>query len=134
MKSAPHCVSDIRSGGAALLNDACGALCPKGNAAGVFNSLPWERHEVIQTQDGAGKPTLGTFNPFFNGILCCCLLTYSITLKLFPSEINKVFFNLMLCCICGTAALVRVPSVGLSPVKETQPATPVSVTVQVCIT
>uniref|UniRef100_A0A7N6BVJ0 alpha-mannosidase n=1 Tax=Anabas testudineus TaxID=64144 RepID=A0A7N6BVJ0_ANATE len=75
----------IRSGGAALLNDACGALCPKGNAAGVFNSLPWERHEVIQTQDGAGKPTL---------------------------------------------ALVRVPSVGLSPVKETQPATPVSVTVQ----
>uniref|UniRef100_A0A7N6FKC6 alpha-mannosidase n=1 Tax=Anabas testudineus TaxID=64144 RepID=A0A7N6FKC6_ANATE len=80
---------DIRSGGAALLNDACGALCPKGNAAGVFNSLPWERHEVIQTQDGAGKPTLGTFNPFFNGILCCCLLTYSITLKLFPSEINK---------------------------------------------
>uniref|UniRef100_A0A7N6AGS3 Alpha-mannosidase 2C1 n=1 Tax=Anabas testudineus TaxID=64144 RepID=A0A7N6AGS3_ANATE len=76
---------DIRSGGAALLNDACGALCPKGNAAGVFNSLPWERHEVIQTQDGAGKPTL---------------------------------------------ALVRVPSVGLSPVKETQPATPVSVTVQ----
>uniref|UniRef100_A0A7N6AJ25 Alpha-mannosidase 2C1 n=1 Tax=Anabas testudineus TaxID=64144 RepID=A0A7N6AJ25_ANATE len=66
---------DIRSGGAALLNDACGALCPKGNAAGVFNSLPWERHEVIQTQDGAGKPTLGTFNPFFNGILLICCLT-----------------------------------------------------------
>uniref|UniRef100_A0A7N5ZTJ3 alpha-mannosidase n=1 Tax=Anabas testudineus TaxID=64144 RepID=A0A7N5ZTJ3_ANATE len=92
---------DIRSGGAALLNDACGALCPKGNAAGVFNSLPWERHEVIQTQDGAGKPTLGTFNPFFNGILCCCLLTYSITLKLFPSEINKVF--LILCCVVSVA-------------------------------
>lgn len=59
IKSTSHCVSDIRSDGAALLHDACGALCPKGNAAGVFNSLPWERHEVIQTQDGAGKPTLG---------------------------------------------------------------------------
>lgn len=39
---------------------------------------------------------------------------------------------LLICGICGSAALVRVPSIGLSPVKDTQPATPVSVTVQVC--
>ncbi|TMS05957.1 Alpha-mannosidase 2C1 [Larimichthys crocea] len=76
---------DIRSDGATLLHDACGVLGSKGNTAGVFNSLPWERHEVIQIQDGAAKPNL---------------------------------------------ALVRVPSIGLSPVKDTQPVTPVSVTVQ----
>ncbi|XP_044049172.1 alpha-mannosidase 2C1 isoform X2 [Siniperca chuatsi] len=76
---------DIRSDGATLLHDACGALVSKGNSAGVFNSLPWERHEVFQIQDGAGKPGL---------------------------------------------ALVRVPSIGLSPVKDTQPVAPVSVTVQ----
>uniref|UniRef100_A0A3B3XAV2 alpha-mannosidase n=1 Tax=Poecilia mexicana TaxID=48701 RepID=A0A3B3XAV2_9TELE len=33
--------------------------------------------------------------------------------------------------LCGPAALVRAPSVGMAPVKETQPATPVSVTPQV---
>uniref|UniRef100_A0A7N8XC27 Alpha-mannosidase 2C1 n=1 Tax=Mastacembelus armatus TaxID=205130 RepID=A0A7N8XC27_9TELE len=42
---------DIRSDGAALLHNACGALGSKGNAAGVFNSLPWERNEVIQIED-----------------------------------------------------------------------------------
>lgn len=31
-----------------------------------------------------------------------------------------------------SAALVRVPSIGFSPVRDAQPATPVSVTVQVC--
>uniref|UniRef100_A0A8C9ZEB4 alpha-mannosidase n=1 Tax=Sander lucioperca TaxID=283035 RepID=A0A8C9ZEB4_SANLU len=73
---------DIRSDGAALLHGACRALGSKGNSTGVFNSLPWERHEVIQIQDGA--------------------------------------------------ALVRVPSIGFSPVRDTQPVVPVSVTLQVC--
>uniref|UniRef100_A0A8C4IAL7 alpha-mannosidase n=1 Tax=Dicentrarchus labrax TaxID=13489 RepID=A0A8C4IAL7_DICLA len=50
---------DIRRDGSTLLHNACGALGSKGNSAGVFNSLPWERHEVIQIQDGAGKPDLG---------------------------------------------------------------------------
>uniref|UniRef100_A0A8C4I933 alpha-mannosidase n=1 Tax=Dicentrarchus labrax TaxID=13489 RepID=A0A8C4I933_DICLA len=76
---------DIRRDGSTLLHNACGALGSKGNSAGVFNSLPWERHEVIQIQDGAGKPDL---------------------------------------------ALVRVPSIGLSPVKDTQPGTQVSVSIQ----
>ncbi|XP_069018170.1 alpha-mannosidase 2C1 isoform X3 [Embiotoca jacksoni] len=76
---------DIRRDGAALLREACEVLGSKGNSTGVFNSLPWERHEVIQVQDAADKPGL---------------------------------------------ALVRVPSIGMSPVKDTQPVTPVSVTVQ----
>ncbi|XP_068168621.1 alpha-mannosidase 2C1 isoform X2 [Antennarius striatus] len=76
---------EIRSGGAVLLQNALSVLGSKGKSAGVLNSLPWERHEVIQTQDGAGLPGL---------------------------------------------ALVRVPSLGLSPVKDTQPMTPVLVTVQ----
>ncbi|AWP08416.1 putative alpha-mannosidase 2C1 [Scophthalmus maximus] len=76
---------DIRSDGTALLREACGALGSKGKSAGVFNSLPWERNEVIQTQEGAGKPDL---------------------------------------------VLVRVPSVGVSPVKDAEPLAPVSVTVQ----
>ncbi|XP_022046125.2 alpha-mannosidase 2C1 isoform X1 [Acanthochromis polyacanthus] len=76
---------DIHRDGAVLLREACAALGSKGNSTGVFNSLPWERHEVIQIQDGTDKPGL---------------------------------------------ALVRVPSIGVSPVKETQPVTPVSVTVQ----
>uniref|UniRef100_A0A671UPI5 Alpha-mannosidase 2C1 n=1 Tax=Sparus aurata TaxID=8175 RepID=A0A671UPI5_SPAAU len=50
---------DIQSDGAKLLKEACGALGSKGNAAGVFNSLPWERQEVIQIQDGAGEPAVG---------------------------------------------------------------------------
>lgn len=53
------CVLDIRSDGATLLRDSCGALVSKGNSTAVFNSLPWERQEVIQIQDGAGKPGLG---------------------------------------------------------------------------
>lgn len=76
---------DIRRDGAGLLRDALRVLGSKGTSAAVFNSLPWERTEVIQTQDGAG-----------------------------PSRL----------------AVVRVPSVGLAPVKETQPVTPVSVTAQ----
>ncbi|KAI3371290.1 hypothetical protein L3Q82_023907, partial [Scortum barcoo] len=76
---------DIRSDGAKLLHDACEALGSGGKSAGVFNSLPWERQEVIQIQDGAGKSGL---------------------------------------------ALVRVPSIGLCPVKDTQPVAPVSVTHQ----
>lgn len=42
--------------------------------------------------------------------------------------------HLMVCGFFVTAALVRVPSIGVSPVKDTQPVTPVSVTVQVCAT
>ncbi|KAM4618384.1 alpha-mannosidase 2C1 [Polymixia lowei] len=76
---------DIRRVGARLLQDACRSLGSKEQKAdsnAVFNSLPWERHEVIQLQDGTGL------------------------------------------------ALVRVPSVGVAGVKDTQPVTPVSVTVQ----
>ncbi|KAM3869694.1 alpha-mannosidase 2C1 [Diretmus argenteus] len=79
---------EIRTVGAGLLRDACSALGSKeqkGDSTALFNSLPWERNEVVQLKDGAGQPGL---------------------------------------------ALVRVPSVGLATVKDTQPATPVSVTVQ----
>ena len=63
-KNTSHCVSDIRSDGAALLHDSCGALGSKGNSNGVFNSLPWERQEVIQIHDGAGKPGLGMLDTY----------------------------------------------------------------------
>ncbi|XP_060891398.1 alpha-mannosidase 2C1 [Labrus mixtus] len=53
---------DIRRDGATLLLDACGALGSKGDSAGVFNSLPWTRHEVVQIEDGAGKPGLALVN------------------------------------------------------------------------
>uniref|UniRef100_A0A3Q4AHU8 alpha-mannosidase n=1 Tax=Mola mola TaxID=94237 RepID=A0A3Q4AHU8_MOLML len=53
---------EIRSEGATLLHEACQALGSKGTKAGVFNSLPWERHEVIQIQDGTAKSGLGKFN------------------------------------------------------------------------
>ncbi|KAF7224392.1 alpha-mannosidase 2C1 [Nothobranchius furzeri] len=76
---------EIHGDGAALLQEACEALGSKGGSTGVFNSLPWERHEVIQITDDSEKPRL---------------------------------------------ALVRAPSVGVSLVKETQPLTPVSVTLQ----
>ncbi|KAM9854997.1 alpha-mannosidase 2C1 [Aulostomus maculatus] len=76
---------DIRRDGAVLLQNACMALGSNGNSPGVFNSLPWERHEVIQTQEGPGKPGL---------------------------------------------ALVNVPSISVSPVKDTPPMTPVCVTAQ----
>ncbi|TNN86895.1 Alpha-mannosidase 2C1 [Liparis tanakae] len=69
--------------GAALLHDAFGALGSKGISTGVFNSLPWERHEVVQSPAGADE-----------------------------------------------LALVRVPSLGLSPVEDTQPLVTVSVTSQ----
>lgn len=48
----------IRCVGAELLKDACEVLGSNGNSPGVFNSLPWERCEVIQIQDGKGKPGL----------------------------------------------------------------------------
>lgn len=54
-----HPVSDIRIAGAALLREACEALVPNGNSVAVFNSLAWERLEVIQIQDGADKAGLG---------------------------------------------------------------------------
>ncbi|XP_061577780.1 alpha-mannosidase 2C1 [Cololabis saira] len=50
--------NDIRSDGSVLLREACEALGPKGSSVGVFNSLPWERHEVVQIQDGTDKPGL----------------------------------------------------------------------------
>lgn len=55
------CLSDIRRDGAGLLRDALRVLGSKGTSAAVFNSLPWERTEVIQTQDGAGPSRLGVF-------------------------------------------------------------------------
>ncbi|XP_015256248.1 PREDICTED: alpha-mannosidase 2C1 [Cyprinodon variegatus] len=76
---------DIRNDGGVLLRDAFEALETKGGSPGVFNSLPWERCEVIQVADVTGKPEL---------------------------------------------ALVQAPSVGLAPVKATQPETPVSVALQ----
>ncbi|KAK5610189.1 Alpha-mannosidase 2C1 [Crenichthys baileyi] len=76
---------DIRKDGGVLLGEAFKALEPKGSSLAVFNSLPWERCEVIQITDDTDKPEL---------------------------------------------ALVRAPSVGLAPVKETQPVTPVSITPQ----
>uniref|UniRef100_A0AAX7UVJ3 alpha-mannosidase n=1 Tax=Astatotilapia calliptera TaxID=8154 RepID=A0AAX7UVJ3_ASTCA len=57
---------DIRSGGAALLRDACEALVAKGSSMAVFNSLPWERLEVVQIQEGAEKSDL-----FFSKKTCC---------------------------------------------------------------
>lgn len=62
MLKTSYCVVEIRTDGAALLHDACGAMVSKGTSDGVFNSLPWERIEVIQTQDGAGQPRLGMLN------------------------------------------------------------------------
>lgn len=53
--------SDIRRDGAGLLRDALRVLGSKGTSPAVFNSLPWERSEVIQTQDGAGPSSLGVF-------------------------------------------------------------------------
>lgn len=89
-------------------------MVSKGSSAGVFNSLPWERLEVIQTQEGADKPSLGMLN-----MMCI---------------FDRVFLNTSLyhgSVMSGSAALVKVPSIGYSPVKDTQPVTPVSVTVQV---
>ncbi|XP_056138138.1 alpha-mannosidase 2C1 [Lampris incognitus] len=52
---------DIRSIGGRLLRDALRALGSKEQevvSAAVFNSLPWERNEVIELQDGAGQSGL----------------------------------------------------------------------------
>ena len=70
------CLSDIVRVGSGLLADACKHLGPreqKGDSAvlnpAVFNSLPWERNEVVQLQEGTGPPSLGmftfTFEHFF---------------------------------------------------------------------
>lgn len=50
---------DVHNGASVLLREACEALEPKGSSAGVFNSLPWDRHEVIQIKDSADQPSLG---------------------------------------------------------------------------
>ncbi|KAK7890984.1 hypothetical protein WMY93_022947 [Mugilogobius chulae] len=76
---------DIRDSGSQLLKTALSSLGSGGVCPAVFNSLSWERHEVVQIHNETGRPQL---------------------------------------------ALVQVPSVGLSPVKPTEPLTPVSVTVQ----
>ncbi|XP_077452949.1 alpha-mannosidase 2C1 [Stigmatopora argus] len=49
---------DIKKTGATLLQESLGALLSKGDATGVFNSLPWERLEVLQIQDGPGEDHL----------------------------------------------------------------------------
>lgn len=92
-------------------------MVSKGSSDGVFNSLPWERLEVTQTQDGAGKPRLGMLN---------------ITYRFAKYCVSNVIPVSRICGVCGPAALVRAPSVGFCSVKDTQPATPVSITVQVC--
>lgn len=56
------CLLDIKRAGAALLQDGLGGLMSKGEATGVFNSLPWERLEVLQIQDGPSKHGLGMFD------------------------------------------------------------------------
>lgn len=80
----------------------------------MFNSLPWERHEVIQIQDGVGKSSLGMY------VFYIIFTEYT------------VFIHLVIHGICCSAALVTVPSIGVSPVKDVQNVTAVSVTVQVC--
>ncbi|XP_004070042.1 alpha-mannosidase 2C1 [Oryzias latipes] len=45
---------DIRADASILLHEACEALGSKGSTAGLFNSLPWERQEVIEIKDGPG--------------------------------------------------------------------------------
>lgn len=106
--------SDIRSAGAALLWEACEALEAKGSSTAVFNSLPWERHEVVQITDGTDAPVLGMLD-FLN--------IHVLTLK------STNMYQLL----CGPSALLRAPSVGVSPVKDAQPVTPVSVTPQVFV-
>ncbi|XP_077372933.1 alpha-mannosidase 2C1 isoform X1 [Festucalex cinctus] len=77
---------DIKRAGAALLQDGLAALImSEGDATGVFNSLPWERLEVLQIQDGPSQHSL---------------------------------------------TLVRVPSICVSPIQDTNPVNPVCVTVQ----
>ncbi|XP_047453152.1 alpha-mannosidase 2C1 [Mugil cephalus] len=85
VKDALKYYEDIRCDGAALLRKACEVLGSRGSSTGAFNTLPWERQEVVQIQDGDDKPRL---------------------------------------------ALVRVPSIGVSPINDAQPVTPVSVTAQ----
>ena len=57
-------VLDILRVGSGLLGDACrhlGQGDQKGDAPAVFNSLPWERNEVVQLQEATGPPSLGMF-------------------------------------------------------------------------
>lgn len=37
----------------------------KGSSTAVINSLPWERHEVVQITDGTDAPVLGMFDFLF---------------------------------------------------------------------
>ncbi|RVE71820.1 hypothetical protein OJAV_G00055550 [Oryzias javanicus] len=76
---------DIRADASVLLREACEALGSKGSTPGLFNSLPWDRQEVIEMKDGTDGPDL---------------------------------------------VLVDVPSIGVSTIKATQPATGVIVTCQ----
>lgn len=53
---------DIRADASVLLHEACEALGSKGSTAGLFNSLPWDRQEVIEIKDGTDGPDLGVEN------------------------------------------------------------------------
>lgn len=75
---------EIRDSGSTLMDSGLRTL-GSGGSPGVFNSLSWERREVIEVQTAAGSSEL---------------------------------------------ALVQVPSIGISPVRSTEPLSPVSVTVQ----
>lgn len=96
--AASRCVLDIRRDGATLLHDACGALGSKGNSDGVFNSLPWERHEVIQIQDGAGKPSLGMS------------YIYTIYVVAFQTTIAYLMLCVLLFCSSGESSQSRLVS------------------------
>lgn len=52
---------DIRSEGARLLREACSVLGSKEkkrDCTAAFNSLPWDRNEVVQLQEGTAQPGL----------------------------------------------------------------------------
>jgi len=117
-------ILDIRRVGGGLLRDACRHLGSKGQtceSSAVLNSLPWERHEVIELQDGAAHPSLGTFS------FSMCII------NLYTFPIHRTTFDIIWSSPSPlrVAALVKVPSVGVAVVKDTVPVTPVSVTVQV---
>uniref|UniRef100_A0A673CTM3 alpha-mannosidase n=1 Tax=Sphaeramia orbicularis TaxID=375764 RepID=A0A673CTM3_9TELE len=77
---------DIRRAGAKLLHDAFEGLGSKGNPPGVFNSLPWERQEVIVTQDAAGKTSLGEPDTFTH--ILCMVHLYFCSVYIFWSKIS----------------------------------------------
>lgn len=54
-----YCALEIRNIGASLLNKAFEVLGSNSRSSGVFNSLPWERHEVVLIDEAGGGSKLG---------------------------------------------------------------------------